>query len=442
MRLRSSIPMLTALLAGIFAAAAYAAVPPKKGKVFSCQGQSPYRFEERSKSQKQAVQAFLAHGVSQALASLPGSSASTEGARAARERILRQPERYIESHRILSEGPSKGVYRVSGQVTVNMEALTKELRAASASPNVPGAPARPPSEPSRRSDASPVTTGQVAAPPAPPARGIVLAKPALFWAVTERWEDRWVLPENDRDRQSLFARSLLQETEDFHWTLAFAGSDRISPDPDGTLPLERVTELAREAGARYAVMGSVTTPGTRSQTGDPAISLNVRLLEVETGKLLADVHKETSVEGGALEAAVMRLAEAVATQLDRSVQDDSGPPAEAQGAARRSEPPGRPEDEWVLTLRGDQHFAAWGALQNALRERFSAMTIKRVDVSTDETQAAVAGIEADFFSPSQELALAPAFRIRVDSLSSEPRRVVLSVQGQSTGGGAPSESRP
>ncbi len=442
MRYRSRMLLPVVLLTGILHTAASAAVPPKKGTVFSSQGQAPYRMEERARSQKQAFQAFLTHGVTQALASLMGPSQSTEATRAAREKILKQPERYVETHKILSEGPSKGVYRISGQVTVNMEALKRDLRGSTTKPLLPEPPAKPPSESVQKPDISATPTGPVIGAAAPPARGIVLAKPTLFWAVAERWEDRWVLPENGHGRQSLFARTLLQETEDYDWTLTFPAPNAIGLDFRGDLPVDRVMELARQAGAQHAVVGSVATAQHEGRIGESSISLNVRLLEVRTGALLAEVHKETEIEDEALQDAVMKLAEAVAVQLDRTVQNDRGNPGEAQAKVTRSESVGRPGEEYVLTVRGERHFAAWEALQHALRTRYPTMEVRRVDVGTVETQVAIMGIETTFFNPSQELAPSPGFRVRVDQVSADARRIEVSVQGPPAGGATPTESGP
>jgi hypothetical protein len=423
------------------AAAAPRGAPQRKVLVYASQGQAVYRYEERSKNQKQAVHAFLAHGVAQAVASLFGSSQMNAGALAVKERILKQPERYVESYRITSEGPSKGIYKVSGQVTVGMDALKKEFGTAVNPAPMSPISTKPPALADKRTP-QPPTASEMVRPPSPASRGIVLSKPSLYWAVSERWEEQWILPVTGEGQQPLFARNLLQETDDLDWTLRFPERNGVSIDSEGNVSVEQVTTLARQARAKHAVVGTVTQVSPRHQGQQLVVAANLRLLDVDTGKLVGDVHKETSAESDSLQEAVMGLAESVASQLDRTFQAEQDPPARGHVEPSKSAPTRPPDGNWSLNIRGEDHYAAWEELVNALRERFADMHIKSVDVGGDETRVVVEGIEGEFFRSLEKAPLPRGLQVRVENLSSESRQIELSVQSRTAVGGPHPEPKP
>jgi hypothetical protein len=439
--------LLVALLA-VFSASTVAAtapphgVPQKKTTVYASQGQAVYRYEERSKSQKQAVHAFLTHGVAQAITSIVGSSQMNAGSQAAKERILKQPERYVESYRITSEGPSKGIYKVAGEVTVGIQAIKKELSTAAVNPaSASPASTKPPPLGGEQANPAP-TTSKTAQTQPPPSRGVIFSKPSLFWAVSEKWDNQWILPVMEAGQQVLFARNLLQESEDFEWTLRFPEQSGINIDAEGNASVDQVTALARQAGAKHAVVGTVALVPSRSQAQELVVAANLRLLDVDAGKLLGDMHKEASAESGSIQEAVMNLADSVALQLDRTFQSEQAPPEKSQAAARRSAPTRPTDGSWALNIRGENHYAAWEELLKALRERFADMHIQSVDVGGDETRAVVDGIEEAFFSSLEKAPLPRGLQMRVESLSSESRQIELSVQSRTAVGGPHPEPQP
>lgn len=441
--------LLTALLATVLAvsySSATSAVPPgKKLQVYASHGEAVYRHEERSKSQKQAVQAFLVDGVAQALASLSGSSRTSEITRAARERILKQPERYVESYRVNAEGPTKGVYRVSGLVTVNMDSLKKELETHAIHPTQAPAPIASPKQVS--------ATGKSDAPPVPVVReksasqanlsgGDGFSKSSVCWAVAEKWEDQWILPGGNAGGQSPFSRYLLQETEDFNWTLSFLEPEEVSVDPDGNVPVDRVAASATRAGSKLAVLGKVTS----SSAGDPSqkttVSADLRLVEASSGKVIADVRKETITESGSIQEAIMGLASQVASQLDRTLQPDQARPAKAEKPAERSTPAKPPDGTWVLDIQGEGHYTAWEPLLNALRKTYPDVRLSSVDVDEVKTKVSVEGIDEAFFTSAQDAPILRDLRISVKRVSTELRHIELSVESGDGATGASMEPRP
>jgi hypothetical protein len=67
-------------------------------------------------------------------------------------KILKQPERYVQTYQVFSESPSGGLYRVTGQVTVAMDALKNDIQQLGLTPAQAPAPqpAAPAVAPARR----------------------------------------------------------------------------------------------------------------------------------------------------------------------------------------------------------------------------------------------------------------------------------------------------
>ncbi|MHC1741476.1 MAG: hypothetical protein AB9873_00425 [Syntrophobacteraceae bacterium] len=429
--------LLATILIVSFTTMVSAAPPRKKVLVYPSQGQAAYRHEERSKSQKQAIQAFLAHGVAQALASVSGSSRMSEATRAVNERILKQPERYVESFRVNSEGPSKGVYRVSGLVTVNIDSLKKDLSAQPPKPTqAPTASSKPPSDSGKPVLPSPSVAREKPQEKPPSSRGVIPSKPSLYWAVTEKLSDQWIPPGRDGGGQSPFFRYLYQETEDYGWTLSLPEPGELRPDSEGRIPVDRVVALATHAGSRIAVAGRITASSNQNQSQEISIAADLQLLEASSGKLLGDVRKETLTESGSFQEAMMGLAGQVAAQLDHTLQQDQTVPAKAQGPTARSTPARPTDGSWVLNIQGEGHYAAWEGLLNALRQRFSDLHIISVDLDGDKTKVVVEGIDDSLFTSTQEAPTLRDLRISVERLSTEPRQIELSVSSGSAAAGA------
>lgn len=444
--MRYGIPaaLLATVLTVSLAASATAAPPNKKVAAYTSHGEAAYRHEERSKSQKQAVQAFLAHGVAQALSSLSGSTRGSDSSRAVQERILRQPERYVESYRVNSEGPSKGVYRVSGLVTVNLDSLKKDVGAlAQKPPPVTAATPKPPAE-SSKTGPSPSPAAKSSPQDQPTSgRGVVLSKPSLFWAVPERLEEQdWALPGKDSGARTPFSRFLLQETEDLDWTVVFPERAGLSPDSEGRLQLDRVAALAAHAGSTIAVLGKVDASSARSQAGDTAITADLKVVEVSSGKVLGDVHKETVADSGSLQEALMGLAGQAAAQLDRLLQQDQVVQSKVQKPPERSTPAKPPDGIWVLNIHGEGRFAAWESLLKALRNQFSDLHITSVNEDASTTKIVIEGIDGSFFTSPQDAATLRELKVSVDSHSTDSRQIDLSVHNREGTGGALPEPRP
>lgn len=416
--------------------------PQKQASVYSARGQAAHVHGDQANSRKQAIHELLSHGVSRAFASVVGSSPESGQTREAKETILGRPERYVQTYRIHSEGPTGGIYRVAGEVTVNIEALKRDLAdltlLATPADIRPSKPPRMEPGEASPSPADTLTSSQ-AIPPA--SRGIILSKPALFWAVAEKWETEWALPSRGASQQSLFARNLLQESEDYDWTLRYPEPGLLHPDSAGDLPVEEVVMLAGEAGARHAVIGRVGLDQRPEMQPSLNVAVNLRLIEVATGSLLADVQAESGVESDALQESVMRVADSVASQLDRSLQPGRGEAEVPPPDDRRSSPAPSTDGTWVITLRGDNHYAYWEGLQGALRERFKDMRIHSVDVAGGETRIALEGIDEAFFSSIETESLPGGLGAKVVRISPESFQVELSVERR-VGAEPPTESHP
>ncbi|ABK16122.1 hypothetical protein [Syntrophobacter fumaroxidans] len=95
--------------------------------VFFSQGQAPYDPQNRQKSQQNAVREFQVQAITQAVGTFLSTSQMGTKFQAIKDKVLRQPERYVDAYQVFSETVENGRYQVAGQVTVAMGLLKKDL---------------------------------------------------------------------------------------------------------------------------------------------------------------------------------------------------------------------------------------------------------------------------------------------------------------------------
>lgn len=397
----------------------------ESGSFFS-QGQAVYNAQDLAKSQQEALQDLMVQGVTQALASLLSPSQMGSNYPAIQSKILKQPERYIESYQIFSESPAGSLYRITGQVNVSMDTLKSDVNQLGLTlSETPGTAPTPP--------ATPEQTGQLAEPPAslepvPPLseqspQQAERIEPApspeqrVLWAVAERWNENWILPENSADPRCLFVMSVLQESQDYPWSLNFPQSPSLIIDPSGNVSREQILPQAKSAGFQSLIVGTIFS---RQDGGEqPMVEASLQVIDVASGQSKGEIRKEVPMAGSTYQEGAMKMAYLLVPQLDRLLRGGSSavltPPDMASGGG------------WTLLIHSSYPYLYWEELEQVLRDRFTSMQVTKLQVSRDVAQVQVEGLGADFFNMLQDgIQLRDGTRMQLGAYSAENRSVELS----------------
>jgi len=400
------------------------------GGSFFSQGQAVYNAQDLAKSQQEALQDLMVQAVTQALGTVLSPSQMGSHYAALQAKILKQPERYVQTYQIFSENPAGGLYRVTGQVTVAMDVLKKDVRQLGLTPaeapqSQPVEPAaqeqtEQPVEPAAPQEAVPAPPpeqypAQVEIPSRPPQS----SEQSIFWAVAENWDNNWILPGSSADPRSLFAMSTLQESQDYLWSMSFPQTGSLTVGPSGSLSRERLIALARSVGAQSAITGGLTF---RQDSGQgPSLEASLQIIDVSSGQSKGEIRKEMAISSSHQEGA-MRMAYVVVPQLDRLVRGSS-PPISPQPAVSVAA-----GDEWTLLVHSEYPYARWEELEEVLRSRFSSMQVNKVEVGPNLVKIRIQGIGSEFFSLLQEgIPLQDGTRMQASGYSPENRSVELSL---------------
>jgi hypothetical protein len=504
--------LLCTLAALSWCDAGWSANNPYRGKsaeIFS-QGQAVYNPQDLARSQDEAVRDFHLQAVTQAVGTYLSPSQMGSQFGPLHEKVLKQPERYIETYQIFSESPMGGLYRVTGQATVSMDALRKDLlRAGFALAEGAPSPSLPPSARPRvetpdtsdsqdKQDASEVedasdvedssdTSDSSDAEDAsdtpdtpdnseaykiagtwetreesPPAAAkqhqqeVLLAKSARetavsrqkhLWAVAERWDREWYLPKDRRDPHGLFALTMLQESQDYGWSLVFPDSDGAESimDSRGRISRDEALAAAEAMGAEKIVIGTADLVPRGSH--DASFAVNLRVLDVASGKSLGEIHKEMDLDGASDQQGAMDMASALVPQLDRFLREPSrlkervkserierieqsdrpeqSEQSEQPTQSAQSAQPAQPTEslkgagEWTLLIRSDHQYAYWEDLAKILLEHFKSMRVRSIEFSGSEAKIRIDGVDGEFLSSLQGTAVREGVRIQIDGLSQE-----------------------
>lgn len=307
----------------------------RRAVLFS-QGQAADTSQDHVKGRQEAIRDFQTMAVTQAIGRYLSPSEMATRLSALQESVLQQPERYVETYQIFSEGSVNGMYRVTGQVTVALDTLKGDLQKF----DVRGSPEQQADESSGEEGSTRAEdradgdreggggeSGAVAASAAEPGKsGESAREPAaenreVLWAVTEKWDQEWSLATELASPLSLFAGGMLQELEDFGWSLHLPQKKSFAVDRSGNISTDQVLSLAKEMGVDRAVIGAVALR-QRQGEGTRLIAL-LRVLNVPLRRSTGEVRKEMPVEEGTNQEAAMALASAIAPQLDRLLDGSS-----------------------------------------------------------------------------------------------------------------------
>jgi hypothetical protein len=494
--------LLCTLAALSWCDAGWSANNPYQGKStqFFSQGQAVYNPQDLASSQGEAVRDFLLQAVTQAVGTYLSPSQMGSQFGPLHEMVLKQPERYIETYQIFSESPMGGLYRVTGQATISMDALRKDLLRAGFA-LAEGAPAqsstaRPEEETQDTSDkpdnseaedtsytpgisaakgasdtpdasadsetskiADTWETRQESPPaaakqprqesiPAKSARETAVSRQKHLWAVAERWDGEWYLPKDRRDPHGLFALTMLQESQDYGWSLVFpdSGDGGLLMDSRGRVSRDEALAAAEAMGAEKVVIGTADLVPRGSH--DASFAVNVRVLDVAGGKSLGEIHKELDLGGASDQQGAMEMASVLVRQLDRLLREPSRPrepvKSEQSEQSERSDLPGQtgqstssadstqpaqPAElatesftgpgEWTLLIRSEHQYAYWEDLAKIILEHSKSMRVRSIEFSGSEAKIRIDGVDGELLSSLQGTPLREGVLIQVDGLSQE-----------------------
>ncbi len=389
---------------------AWSAGAQSEGKpgVFFSQGQAIYNPQDRSKSQHEAIQDFLAQAVAQAAATVLSPAQLGKQYQVIQEKILEQPDRYVRTYEVFSESPGQGgLYRVAGQVTVATDLLRKDL--------VSLGLAHSEAEISQPSVVSPTRE----APPASEAdmgealekKGKTLASGReIFWVVSEKWEDEWYLPGDSRNPEGLFAACVFQGSRDYGWSIRLPQMGTLSPDRNGEVSSSQTLAQAKALGLQHAVIGTVAL--RRGDADEGRVQAGLRLLIVSSGKALEEIHKELEIGNSSNQEVAIELADFIIPQLDRQLRDQSSVSGSADEGAVKPEEGG----ELVLQIKSRDAYADWLALETALREQFKNMQVKGFEIRPEESIVRLLGVDGASLRNLHETRLPNGAQVQIVSL--------------------------
>ena len=351
-------------------------------------GQAVNDPQDREKTRKQAIQDFMAQGLTRAIASfLSPTQIGTQFAEI-QKKVLSKPEKYIDSYQVFSEEQNGGVFRVVGQVSVSMDLLKEDLvksgllvaqqkpqaqPAISQDGNAPAVAvdrentrnlqntksfAEPddsetaaqegtatPAPAGASSLAAPEGQGEAArdelSEPQPSEigqgaarRGIAATKREILWAVAEKWEQEWVLATDSGDVRSLFTRSLGKEMDDLDFSVLLPQPGSLRMDLAGNIPPSQVISLAEGLGVQDVVVGKVSYTRDRNSR-QVLLDADLRVIRIGQGKSEFELHRSQSMEDLSNQGGAAELARKIAPQLVTML---GGPPsANVKGGHEGSE---------------------------------------------------------------------------------------------------------
>ncbi|MFP5213905.1 MAG: hypothetical protein ACLGPL_11065, partial [Acidobacteriota bacterium] len=260
----------------------------------------------------------------------------------------------------------------------------------------------------------------------------------VLWVVSEKWEQEWYLPGDRRDPHGLFALSVLQEMQDYGWTLRFTGRDDLPMDNNGNISTQQAATLASRLGVPWVVVGTVSFRQRQSQ--ETQLETSLRLVDASSGKIRGEVSKRLGMAEYSNQEGAMGLASMIVPQLDRLLDQETAVgghesrraeeevqrggeqrPARGRGTSERGLA-ARDSGEWVLRLRLDHQFGYWTELEKALRERFKSMQVKSFDMGPVESVVRLTGLDGPSLSSLNGVELPGGVRVQV---SGEGERVFV-----------------
>ena len=447
-------------------------------------GQAVYNPQDRANSRQQAIQDFMAQGVTQAIGSFLSPTQIGTQLAEIQKKILSKAEKYIDSYQIFSEEQTGGEYRVVGQISVSTNALKEDLVKAGLliAQQKPGVqPASPHdtynrdestdrentqkgqnAEPSAETDDSQNAATESAETPAQPPvsqrtqgpapgelseshqpeieqgarrRGITTTKREILWAVAEKWEQEWVLATDSGDVRSLFTRSLGKEMDDFDFSVLLPQHGSLRIDLAGNIPPSQVISLAEGLGVQDVVVGKVSY-GRDRNSRQVLLDASLRVIRIGEGKSEFELHKTQSMEDLSNQGGATELARKIAPQLSSLL----GGPQSATGKSGRGglgaagESTSGPEASsaqvenagpLLVCVPSDQ-YTYWMELESVLRQQFKNMQRAGLEIGPKESSVKLDGVNGDYILKMSGVRLPSGATVRIDSYSTETQTMKVS----------------
>ncbi len=409
--------------------------PQGRSIAFFSQGQAVSDEQDQAKSQQQAIREFQSQAVVQAAGMF--LSPAQIGAQFAdlQQKILAQPQKYVDSYQIFSETQTGGLYKVTGQVTVSVDLLAKDLKEAGFPVHEAAAAAQTPTESqggeTAGSEQAAAESGREAQPAqveqtsGAASRGLTVTKKEILWVVPEKWEQEWVIPAGSG--LSLFARSIRRELDGYDYTLAFPEPGSLKLDYTGNVPRSQVIALAQGLGIQQVVVGSIEF---REAQNKPA-NLDVRLqvLRADSGKAEGSVSRTQSMEELSNQDGASELASRVAPRLKnifaQAEQGGGGQAASGAGGGSQAGQAGGTPETWTVNLPSSQ-YAYWEEIERMLRENFKGMRVTSLEMGAREGTIRLKGVDGSFISRMDGTSLPSGATVHIDSYSTEGQAIKLS----------------
>lgn len=426
------------------------AEPPSTPKVFFSQGQAAYSPQELSKSQREALLDLQLQAIVQAASAFLSPAQLGKDFPLIQEKILKQPQRYVQTYQVFSEGPSSGgLYRMTGQVIVSMDLLKKDLLALSATPSG-SEPVRIPAQSARGEGASASEPGVKVRSPEEAAEKAAARGVGVLWVVAEKWDRGWHLPGDGRDPEGPFAASVFQEAPDHSWNLHFPEQGALSPDDEGEVSESHALAQAAALGTASVVVGRVAL--AENQDGEARMGAVLRLYNTASGKAQGEIHKELALGDLSSHEAAIELAALVIPQLDRQfrgssesvsgagVFEETGqaakPTARSVEAAEASAKPGE-AGELVVQIKSSDAYADWLVVEKMLREHFPNLQVKGIEIGTAGSLVRLQGVDGDGIKKLEGTRLPNGALVQVSEFGAEGQGVKITLTGSESSRGEP-----
>ncbi|MGC8494859.1 MAG: hypothetical protein ACP5SH_24310 [Syntrophobacteraceae bacterium] len=404
---------------------------------FFSSGQAVLDPQNQAKSQQQAIQNFMAQGLTEAMASFLSPDQLGAQLEKLQKSVLAEPQKYIQTYQVYSEKQAGGVFQVIGKVTVSMDLLKKDLAklgvlGAQSGPAGPApatalaAPSAPPAPAVANGQSLPQKPVQAPAPPpvaATPApagqngaaslsRGISPTKKEILWAVTEKWDEKWVLPTDRGDIRCIFARSMAREMDGFGFSLLLPQSGSVEMDNDGNIPPFQAVSLAKVLGVKDVVVGKISYVVDR-QNNQVSLNADLQVIRSGTDQTGVQIRKTLSMEDLSNDAGAVELARRIGPQLSGllggpKMPADKGEPGSAEFPVHLG--------KLVVRLASNQ-YAHWTEVQHILRLQFQTMHVDDLQIGPTETTVKLDGIDGGYLLRLNGTQLPSGVELRIDSYS-------------------------
>ena len=439
----------TALLALVLAwlmpvaAMAQPLQPGAQTASFFSRAEAPIENQNSDAARQKAIDEFLAQAVVQAVTQIWDNLRLADHYSDVQSAILKDPGKYVETYRLFQEQSEGTVFRVLGEVSVDMaslradlEALDQAIQARSAPAGMPAAAAQEqsgfvPGRATEATDAAEATSripasgsAEQAAIEGGDAAGAPVDIPGgVFAAIAEKWDDgQWHLILRDTVDSAMFASSLSHDARDYQWTLVFPAAPTLTMGPSGELSAAEVVTAASRAGCREALFGRAEVR-QGVQTGQtqaaPEMEVDLRVMRITPAGELGVVTQKWPMRGETSRDVAMELSALVASDLDKLLR---GVVQSAQAAAST---PRKTRPEWKVVLRGPNHYQIWEDVVRSLRNGYGALELVSLEMGPEGSVMNLAGVDSGMYSIITQTPMYRGFRVVVASTDDRARTMNL-----------------